>query len=1000
MLLRKIKQNGIGTNDVECILKKLPLSENALGKLRLKIMNAKIKDAYKVKQTKSIENFRVWRRSRRLIPGHLLQGYMHIWRMYTDEFKQIVDRRHDQKLKHLIERWKKILIVPDMVRGVSLEPDMSSLPPEFSSEPRLYGGVKLDEDEKIVLECPVKFGLYKKLNTTQCKIDVEEALNKLRWSKIISEKNKSRNMQTEEQEGNPDTDHIDRSEFISDDKVVDINQLRATDLPYNPTVKMPWSIGQQELDIHMFKRDVQELAEKMKNNTKKWSNLDDARQRGLKKLRSRVAQKEIVCFETDKSGRWSVDTPANYERACRSHLADPDKIMEISIEEHDKAEKQMNAEGLALLQMLGLDPSTSGDRLRHAVVVHGTKIPPLYGTRKDHKEVQPGMEQAGPKVRPVCGAEDCITKRLSYILCLLGSHLLEGEETHCDSTIGMLEDIESLNRSGKVTSTTVIGSLDVDALYPSLDIKKCARVFRDKLFHSTLSFPGLSWKDIALYLAMHMNKREIKREGIERYIPVKRRKRGRPPTLTASGTSQDKAVKFGPWRFKQVPDEVTIRLLFCIAIECMIKVTMALHDFQFNGTVYRQRSGGSIGLDLTGIISDVYMCFWDKELLKKCEEQTIDIQLYRRYKDDVNLAIDPSEAVSIPVKDDISVMKKMKELADSIDPSLTVSTDCSSNHIDGKTPVLDIRVWTQYVDGKGWKILHCHYIKEVSTRKVMHQESSHGERMKFHVMINEMDRIMRNTSPYLLFEDSLKPSLEYFVKRMRYSGYSKLFIHDTIVKAFEKFDVRIDRHSEGKSYYNLEELTNRVKGKEWYKENGKFEAVMFVEATPKSEYLRNVKKLVTKHKLKIKVVEKAGQTIKQVLQRSDPYQNNTCNRDNCFVCANDIPINCRERGIVYELRCTVCQNRKYRGQTGRSEFERVGEHFEGLEGEDPSTPLFRHKELYHPDEEFSVEVKVLAKCFGKPSRRMITEAVLIDELGADETMNNKSEWTYTKLYKL
>ena len=104
-----------------------------------------------------------------------------------------------------------------------------------------------------------------------------------------------------------------------------------------------------------------------------------------------------------------------------------------------------------------------------------------------------------------------------------------------------------------------------------------------------------------------------------------------------------------------------------------------------------------------------------QRVAQKCEEQTIDIQLYRRYKDDVNLAIDPSEAVSIPVKDDISVMKRMKELADSIDPSLTVSTDCCSNHIDGKTPVLDIHVWTQYVDGKGWKILHCHYIKEVST---------------------------------------------------------------------------------------------------------------------------------------------------------------------------------------------------------------------------------------------------------------------------------------------
>ena len=62
----------------------------------------------------------------------------------------------------------------------------------------------------------------------------------------------------------------------------------------------------------------------------------------------------------------------------------------------------------------------------------------------------------------------------------------------------------------------------------------------------------------------------------------------------------------------------------------------------------------------------------------------------------------------------------------------------------------------------------------------MHQESSYGEWMKFHVMINEMDRIMRNTSPYLPFEDGLNPSLEYFVKRMKYSGYSKLFIHDTI----------------------------------------------------------------------------------------------------------------------------------------------------------------------------------------------------------------------------
>ena len=39
-------------------------------------------------------------------------------------------------------------------------------------------------------------------------------------------------------------------------------------------------------------------------------------------------------------------------------------------------------------------------------------------------------------------------------------------------------------------------------------------------------------------------------------------------------------------------------------------------------------------------------------------------------------------------------------------------------------------------------------------------------------------------------------------------------------------------------------------------------------------------------------------------------------------------------------------------------------------------------------------------CFGKPTRRKNTEAVLIDELSDDQTMNNEKEWTYTKLNKL
>ena len=63
-------------------------------------------------------------------------------------------------------------------------------------------------------------------------------------------------------------------------------------------------------------------------------------------------------------------------------------------------------------------------------------------------------------------------------------------------------------------------------------------------------------------------------------------------------------------------------------------------------------------------------------------------------------------------------------------------------------------------------------------------------------------------------------------------------------------------------------------------------------------------------------------------------------------------------------------------------------------------PLRRHSMLFHDGRDFEFEVKILRNCFGKPSRRMITEAVYINELKEEETMNSKQEWTFIELNKL
>ena len=210
---------------------------------------------------------------------------------------------------------------------------------------------------------------------------------------------------------------------------------------------------------------------------------------------------------------------------------------------------------------------------------------------------------------------------------------------------------------------------------------------------------------------------------------------------------------------------------------------------------------------------------------------------------------------------------------------------------------------------------------------------------------------------------------------------------------------------EGKSMYGpeargREKKRRGAKNNDWYRENGKYESVMFVEATPKSELKGKVERLIKKYKLKIKVVERVGTTVKRVLQRSNPFPRGHCERNDCEICRRGCGVDCRMRGCVYEIICKEegC-GRMYRGQTGRSAYTRTGEHVADWRRGDVKCPLYRHSTIYHQGQEFEFGMKILARCYGKPSRRRISEAVHIDKLNYTQTMNNKREWTFINLNK-
>ena len=173
------------------------------------------------------------------------------------------------------------------------------------------------------------------------------------------------------------------------------------------------------------------------------------------------------------------------------------------------------------------------------------------------------------------------------------------------------------------------------------------------------------------------------------------------------------------------------------------------------------------------------------------------------------------------------------------------------------------------------KILHVHYIKEVSTRAVINASSAHSEEMKMNVMVNEICRILKNCSIYLEW-DEVAEHVNYFMKRLQYSGYSRQFRFKVVSRALAKYDKRMEEYRQNGTRYpmrtEMEKRERRQKKQEWFQKSGKYDSVMFVEATPNSELKKEGQRLAHTHGVRIKVVERVDTTVKQTVQRSDPFR--------------------------------------------------------------------------------------------------------------------------------
>ena len=451
----------------------------------------------------------------------------------------------------------------------------------------------------------------------------------------------------------------------------------------------------------------------------------------------------------------------------------------------------------------------------------------------------------------------------------------------------------------------------------------------------------------------------------------------------------------------RVHDRSTLKNMIAKALEAGINAVMNTHVYKFAGEIKSQKQGGAIGLELTGEIAGVFMTWWDREMKKKLREENVKIVMYKRYVDDINLIVETKEETK-----EKEIWNHIKEIGNQIHESIQLEADYPSNHDDHKVPILDVKVWVE----NNSQVMHEYYSKSVSSKAVIDVQSAMPLKNKRTILTQDLLRVIMRCSPNLPW-NTKKTHIEEYALRLQFSGYGEKFIKEIVrsaINAFEKIKRRVKKGE--RPFYRTKEWRKKERAKEkrkkkntWYMENkresqngssGDFKSVLFVQPTKNSVLKKKYEEVIEASKCNIRVIERAGKSISQKLQKSYPFSKVKCASNDCFVCISEGKGNCMKENINYEIECIRegCEY-VYFGESCRNAYSRGREHLKGITRKDGDSVFVEHVMNEHsgdfmndPCSGFRMNVKQTHKT---ALERQITEAIKIDT-ATRKTMNRRT----------
>ena len=260
--------------------------------------------------------------------------------------------------------------------------------------------------------------------------------------------------------------------------------------------------------------------------------------------------------------------------------------------------------------------------------------------------------------------------------------------------------------------------------------------------------------------------------------------------------------------------------------------------------------------------------------------------------------------------------------------------------------------------------------------------------------------------------------------RMASSGYNHGFRAAVITSAIKAFQAIQERAERGVRPVHRPDILERVKraedklwkGQTWFRRGG-YTTTLFVPPTPGSELAKQLQAVGAREcqgrDVKVRVVERAGQSLVSLLQKTDPSPKQPCGDTGCLPCNTGDLGTCRANNVVYSLECTLCdpqaqaaplqppdrqrtqvpnpapvtldvpprtldvpprnQVPTYIGESGRNMYTRGKERSQLLQKKDSSSAMWKHCAFAHGgDTATPFRMKLLSK-HRDPLSHVITE---------------------------